>query len=203
MVRKVLSVALCLAFASTLAFAQSIQTPASSVDSSARAVVAITPVDTSQFATVTQLNNVSSVANTAYSTAVTANNTAVTANTTANSAYSYGYNAYINNSYSQPWGRYFAGQVRVGYALGSNMNCGTSYVYIDGYGQVFLANPYVSGGSYVSIGYSPLGGPMKHVAHGDPAGTRCEVWIRPTTYDYYGRPTDWSAEVAYYDFTVN
>ena len=95
------------ALAAAAAFGQTIPTPASSVYSNAKAVVSITPVDTSQFATQTQLNSVANTASSAYYYGTTAYNTANTANATANSAYWYGTTAYntANAAYAQsrPW----------------------------------------------------------------------------------------------------
>jgi len=84
-----------------LAQMQSIPVPASAADSGARATVAIKPVDTSNLATKTEVNNVSNTANSAYwygtnayTNANNAYNLASTANNTANSAYWYGSTVY-------------------------------------------------------------------------------------------------------------
>jgi len=62
--------------------AQTIQAPASSVDNGSRAVVSITPVNTSNFATKSEVNNAYNLANSAYNYAA--------------SAYSYAGAAYSN-----------------------------------------------------------------------------------------------------------
>lgn len=186
-IRKLLCAALIFALQVTApsAFAQAIAAPASSVDSSARAVVAITPVDTSQFATTTQLNNVASTANTAYNTAVTANNTAST-------AYSYGYNAYVNNGYNKPWGRYFAN------TCSSNYGC---YVYFgpDGYMYSTLLGytqylGYTSGPEPIYIGKVSM-------ASSGLTGYQ-EYYAQPSGWDYYGQPTGWYIRTQCYCYST-
>ena len=175
-IRRLICAALiaALQLAAPAALAQSIAAPASSVDSSARAVVAITPVDTSSFATTSQLTAVSNTANTAY-------NTAVTANSTASSAYSYGYNAYINNGYNKPWGKYFAG------TCASNVGC---YVYFDSNG--YLISTLLGYTQYLGYtsGAEPIYIGKQSMASSGYTGDM-EYFAQPSGWDYYGQPTGW------------
>ncbi|MEJ8837676.1 alanine-zipper protein [Ramlibacter sp. AN1133] len=173
--------------ASFAATAQSIPAPAGSTDSGVRAVVGITPVDLSGYATKTDVNNVANTAYSAYSTAVTANstantayNTAVSANSTANSAYNYGYSAYTNQGWNRPWSQAFAGQTR--YACGDP---GCMYAYLDGNGYLSWRMSWSS--YWVAAGYP--GNMCVPITASSFPGTYVAC---PSSFDYYGRPTDWS-----------
>jgi hypothetical protein len=123
--KRSISVAAVLALSVvSAAFAQSIPAPASSVDSNARAKVAITPIDTSNLATVTQLNNVAA---------------------TAGSAYNYGYAAYTNGGFNSPWARSFAGSTNWFVYIDGN-----GYVYQSFYGS-YQGVGYTSGSSPIKL----------------------------------------------------
>lgn len=171
LLRILTAAAVCAAALST-ALAQSIPAPASSVDSSARAMVAIAPVDTSNLATKAEVNNAYNLANSAYSYAGSAYSY-------AGSAYSYGYAAYTNQgNFGQPWSKYFPGQSRA-YSYGS--------AYIDGGGQVLVASPWQG---WIGIGYTS--GPAS-ISYGRSGPAGYEQWAAyPTSFDYYGRPTNWT-----------
>lgn len=184
-----------------VAAAQTIAAPASSSDSGARATVGIAPVDLSgiqnQINTVANTANSAyyygttayTTANTAYSTATSAANTANTAANTANSAYYYGYNAFTNQNgtFGQPWSKYFTGQIKSG-----NSALGNMYIYIDGNGYLYYGlNSY----NWVAVGYTSGPGCVSR------SGTSGSSWywafnVCPTTFDFYGRPTNWGVAFA-------
>lgn len=180
--RSLLTAALACA-ATFVSLAQTIPTPASSVDSGARALVAITPVDTSNLATKAEVNNAYNLANSAYNYAGSAYSYAGSAYSYAGSAYSYGYNAYINNGFNRPWARVFAGQSRGWYAVPG----GSVSAWIDGNGYVYVSSNFAG---TQALGYSSGSAVLSTAGS---MGYLCSysITVFPYAFDYYGQPGGW------------
>lgn len=160
--------------------AQSIPTPASSVNSGAQGVVAITPVDTSNLATKTEVNN-------AYNSAI--------------NHIEYRYNqavAHTNGTASRSmWSRYFPGQQQSAICTstwGATSSSVTFYAYIDGNGYVSVRNAF---SSWVGLGY-PLGNNgFFYQTAGGGLGGGCYLTVAPyTSANYNGTPSGWRLQAS-------
>lgn len=159
-----------LASASASAVAQSnnVPVPASSADSGRRAVVAIRPVDTSNFATKTEVNN-------AYNYAASAYNYAGAAYSKADSA-------------PKSWSKYFPGQMKHGGSAGVTGYLGDMKTYIDGNGYVSVwENRY----GWIGLGYTYLDAP---IAGSTPYGEASFVVYPVGTAN--GGPANWRTSVS-------
>lgn len=172
-IRSVLTLLAGAAALMSSAVAQSIPAPASSVDSSARATVAI---NLANYATQTQVTNVQNTATAALSTAQTASGSAL------------------------PWTRNFVGQSRTSCGsygdgtIGSYSGCVTGY--LDGNGQVYFVWPNYFGTPTVwqAAGYTSAAEPVTRgyawVTAGITYGLSATVF--PTAFDMNGRATNWA-----------
>lgn len=152
------------AAACSLALAQSLPTPASSVDSGARAVVSI------------DIAGVRNTANAAYNTANSAYGTANWAANTANSAYNTANAAYGNTA---PWPRHFIGQAQTAY----DPNWGPmGTIYIDGNGALVAVDRF---GNQAFMGWQGSASVAKAVVGTE--GFYAEV----SSYDSNGVPNGW------------
>ncbi|MEJ8838085.1 hypothetical protein [Ramlibacter sp. AN1133] len=112
-----------LALAATGVSAQSIPAPAGSTDTGSRATVGIAPVDTSSFATRSDVTNVANTANLAYSLSLTA------------------------SSAVAPWSRAFAGQTRQG--CGGVLGCAAATIDANG----FVSWRMTNSNTWAPLGY--------------------------------------------------
>lgn len=192
MKKSALVLASLTAMVATLAAAQTIPAPAGSTDSGARGVVAITPVDTSNLATKTELNN-------AYNSAINYSGTLYNASINHTE---YRYNMAVSYADGVPartmWSRYFPGQQKSGtchITMGSTTWSSTWYAYIDGNGYVYVRH---ASGGWIGLGY-PLG---DNAFYWTPGGsTGCYLTVAPaTSANYNGTPAAWNLIVSGTDY---
>lgn len=166
------------AVAALAATAQTIPSPASSLDSGARGVVAITPVDLSSYASKVEVTNVSKIANSAFDTAT--------------SAYSYGYDAYMNLGYGRPWTQWFKGEKRRATGIAS----GWEYVVkINDSGAVYI-NGAATNFAWIYIGQPTAGEVVRWWSPCLASGCAREVVeVFPIDASAQGVPGDFSVRV--------
>ena len=183
MKKSALLLASLTAMVATMAAAQTITAPAGSTDSGARGVVAITPVDTSNLATKTEVNN-------AYNSAVSYSGGLYNASI-AHTEYRYNQAvSYTDGTASRTmWSRYFTGQQQTAYCtitMGASTWSFQYFAYIDGNGYVYVRP---SAGSWTGLGY-PLGNNPFYYHAGAPSG--CYLTVAPyTSANYNGSPSGW------------
>lgn len=195
MKKSALLLASLAAMVASMAAAQTISAPAGSTDSGARGVVAITPVDTSNLATKTEVNN-------AYNSSV---NYAGTLYNASINHTEYRYNqavAYTDGTASRNmWSRYFPGQQQAATCTstwGSTSSSVTFYAYIDGNGYVSVRSAY---SSWVGLGY-PLGNSaFFYQTAGAGLGGGCYLTVAPyTSANYNGTPSGWRLQASGTDY---